>query len=178
LPSSSGSFAGSLVVLFAGILLQLLEPWPLKFVLDRIIPTEPSEGLLDVPVLDRLTPTALLTSAALVYVLIVILRAICDYYNSLGFALIGNRVTGELRSDLYRHIQKLSMSFHTKSRTGDLLVRVIGDIKLLRDVAVTAIDAGRNGVGDVRGQLATRAAGCHNRPGVQPVNDSPRSPHS
>jgi ATP-binding cassette subfamily B protein len=40
---------------------------------------------------------------------------------------------------LYRHVQYLSLSFHTKARTGDLVVRVISDVAMLQDVVVTAV---------------------------------------
>src|SRR5205807_3315105 len=55
------------------------------------------------------------------------------------FAKIGNRVLAQVRLQLYRHIQYLSLSFHTKARTGDLVVRVISDVGLLQDVVVTAV---------------------------------------
>jgi ATP-binding cassette subfamily B protein len=41
--------AGSLAALFAGIALRLLEPWPLKLVLDRVIPTARRSGLESAP---------------------------------------------------------------------------------------------------------------------------------
>ena len=52
--------------------------------------------------------------------------------------LLKRKVLTKVRAALYRHIQCLSLSFHSKSKSGDLLVRVIGDIGLLKDVAVTA----------------------------------------
>ena len=77
--------------------------------------------------------------AAVCYVLVVGARAIADYLQTLGFAVIGNRVVSQVRTKLYRHLQALPMSFHHKSRSGDLLIRIVGDIKLLRDAAVTTI---------------------------------------
>ena len=44
-----------------------------------------------------------------------------------------------IRSKLYRHLQALSPTFHDKTHSGDLLVRIIGDMKLMRDVAVSAL---------------------------------------
>lgn len=120
---------GSLVALFASVGLQLLEPWPLKFVIDAIADDSGARPLGD--------HTLAIAAAALVA--IVALRATTDYFRSVGFALLGNRVTARIRARLYRHIQSLSLSFHDKARSGDLLVRVIGDIRMLRDVAVTAL---------------------------------------
>src|SRR5207249_2192183 len=67
------------------------------------------------------------------------LRALADYGYTVGFSLMGNRVLTEVRNELYRHLQGLSLSFHTKARSGDLIVRVIGDVNRLKDVIVTAV---------------------------------------
>jgi ATP-binding cassette subfamily B protein len=132
--------AGSFAALVASIVFQLLEPWPLKFVLDHIIPKTSSLAAQPLPPsLASLTSTQLLTAAAIALVVFVWLRAICEYFNNIWFAIVGNRVVSAIRSDLYRHMQSLPLSFYTKSRAGDLLTRVTGDIKMLRDVAVTAI---------------------------------------
>src|SRR5688500_11534397 len=80
----------------------------------------------------------LMTSAAAIFV-ITCLRAVAEYANTVGFALVGNRVLTDVRGDLYRHLQCLSLSYHTKARGGDLIVRLIGDIGMLKDIAVTAL---------------------------------------
>lgn len=129
----------SLIALGAEVALRLLEPWPLKFVFDRLIPTsgERSVGWTGpLPSMD--TPTLLLW-AALSIVVITGLRALAAYRSTIGFAQIGNRVLTKVRTRLYRHIQYLSLSFHTRARTGDLVVRVISDVGMLQDVAVTAL---------------------------------------
>ena len=130
---------GSLLALFAEISLRVLEPWPLKFVFDRVILTAPAGGRSGIPLVDALDPTTLLILAALGIVVIVGLRAVASYGNTVGFALVGNRVLTNVRSELYRHLQCLSLSFHTKAKSGDLIVRVIGDVGLLREVTVTAV---------------------------------------
>src|SRR5688572_22414894 len=130
---------GSLLALFAGICLRLLEPWPLKIVIDHVVGTEPWDRLWGLSALAALDPVVLLSVAALALVAIAGLRAVADYMNSVGFSLIGNRVTNQIRNKLYRHLQFLSLSFHTQARSGDLIVRVIGDVNMLRDVASTAL---------------------------------------
>lgn len=131
--------AGSLLALLAEVGFRLLEPWPLKFVLDRIIVTAPAGGRSGVPSIDALAPGALLVLAAIGVVIFSGLRAVSDYASTVGVALVGNRVLADIRGDLYRHLQRLSLSFHTRARGGDLIVRVISDIGQLRDVAVTAL---------------------------------------
>ena len=66
----------------------------------------------------------LLTASALAVVAITGLRALAEYGSTVGFALVGNRVVTEIRGDLYAHVQRLSLSFHNRARSGDLLLRV------------------------------------------------------
>ena len=128
--------AGSVIAMIVSVAFGLLEPWPLKFVLDLIIPAKSGQN----PALfAEFTPNTVLTFVCLGLVAIVGLRATSDYFKTVGFALVGNRVMSRVRTNLYRHIQALSPAFHDKARSGDLLVRVTGDIKLMRDVAITAI---------------------------------------
>ncbi|MGH3813042.1 MAG: ABC transporter ATP-binding protein, partial [Pseudonocardiaceae bacterium] len=129
--------AGSLLALLAEVFLRLLEPWMLALVIDHVILPQQG-GSLDLPVLSSLDPKTLLAVAAVGLALAVGLRALAVYLSSIGFALVGNRVLTQIRGDLYRHLHRLSLSFHTKARGGDLTVRVIGDVGLLKDVIVTA----------------------------------------
>src|SRR5262245_22791216 len=129
---------GSLLLLFAGVGLRLLEPWPLKIVFDRVIPTHHHRALTSIPLLDAFDPMTLLVLAALAVVVINALRGLADYGYTVGFALTSNRVLTEVREEVYRHMQRLSLSFHCKARSGDLIIRIIGDVSQLNDAAVTA----------------------------------------
>lgn len=129
--------AGAFSALFAGVLMRALEPWPLKIVIDHVIvPGIQGAGQSDW--LTSVDPLIIVAGASLALIIILGLRALSTYWQKVGFALVGNKVLSEVRAALYRHIQCLSLSFHSKSRSGDLLVRVIGDIGLLKEVTVTA----------------------------------------
>src|SRR5258708_8401633 len=92
-----------------------------------------------VTLFDIFEPTTLLAMMAGLMVALTVLRAVAGYWTAVGFAKIGNRVLAQVRTQLYRHVQYLSLSFHTSARTGDLVVRVISDVGLLQDVVVTAV---------------------------------------
>src|SRR3989441_1827981 len=135
-----GLMAASLFALFAEVGLRLMEPWPLKFVFDRILVSGGQRNRLSfIPRLDGVDPMIALAVAAVAVVAITGLRSLASYWPTIGFAQIGNRVLRKVRSQLYRHVQYLSLSFHTKAKTGDLVVRVISDVGMLQDVAVTAL---------------------------------------
>jgi ATP-binding cassette subfamily B protein len=130
--------AGSLLLLFAGIGLRLLEPWPLKIVFDHVLANRAGGGMWSWLGLESLDRGTLLVLAALGVILLTGLRALADYGNSVGFALVSNRVLGEVRHAVFCHVQGLSLSFHTRARSGDLILRVIGDVGMLRDALVSA----------------------------------------
>lgn len=132
--------AAGLGCLVSSVILRILEPWPLQYVLDNVIlqvgrtgnnVTAPVTHLFD-------SPRTLLLACAATMVLIAILRAISDYYRTITFALAGNRIVTDLRSQVYQHLQNLSLSFHQRSRNGDLTVRLVGDLNMMKDVAVSA----------------------------------------
>jgi ATP-binding cassette subfamily B protein len=125
-----GLIAGSMAALFVEIAARLIEPWPLKFVFDRVLATDGSTGTMD-------TTTLLLVAAGSV-VAIAGLRAGASYVSTVGFALAGNRILTDVRAELFRHVQRLSLRFHHRAKTGDLLARVIGDISRVQEVTVTA----------------------------------------
>ncbi len=62
--------SGAILTLVAQVGLRILEPWPLKFVFDRIISTS-SQRSTDLSVLDRLAPGWLLALCALSLVVII-----------------------------------------------------------------------------------------------------------
>lgn len=127
---------GGSAALFAEIALRLLEPWPLKLLVDYVL--VPQAGAPP-GILAGLGPGALIGLAALMVLLVAGGRAAAAYASTVALALAGNRVLTAVRADLYRHIQRLSLTFHSRARTGDLITRLTSDISRLQEVTVTAI---------------------------------------
>ena len=102
--------ATSFVALLLQVILRLLEPWPLKFVFDHIIGqrNKPRTPLPDF--LAKLDATTLLTIAAVAVLVITCLRSVASYWETIGFAKLGNRALTKVRNQLYRHVQYLSLS--------------------------------------------------------------------
>ncbi|HXG43303.1 MAG TPA: ABC transporter ATP-binding protein [Gemmatimonadales bacterium] len=122
-----GVLAGAFAALGLEVALRALEPWPLKYVFDRVLLEPAADG----------APWRLL-GAASALVALVGLRATAAYWNTLGFSLAGNRVLARVRDELYQHLQRLSVVFHARARTGDLVTRLSRDVDLLKEVTVTA----------------------------------------
>lgn len=127
-----GLMLGGGLSLIAATLMKLAEPWPLKFVIDRVVTADMPSGLAS------LGATQLLALCALGLVAATALRALFDYLATLSFALAGNRLLSDVRAGLFAHLQRLPLAFHTGARTGDMTLRLIGDVGMLRETAVTA----------------------------------------
>jgi len=126
-----GLIAGSSVALLAEIGLRLLEPWPLKFVFDRVLAAPAAGGAPAASGLLLLAAGAVLAISGL--------RALASYLGTVGFAFVGNRVVTAVRADVFHHLHALSLSFHTRARAGDLLAHLVGDVGMLRDATVSAV---------------------------------------
>jgi ATP-binding cassette subfamily B protein len=127
---------GGLVALLAEVILRVLEPWPLKIVIDSV-----SASLGATAGANAGTPPAtigLLVACGAILLGLVGLRAITAYLSTIAFALVGSRVATALRARVFAHVQALSLRYHTVSSAGDTVQRLVGDIGRLQEVAVTA----------------------------------------
>ncbi|MBE0480630.1 MAG: ABC transporter ATP-binding protein [Dehalococcoidia bacterium] len=132
---SSFLAAGGLFALIGETLFRLLEPWPLKFIFDHITGADS----LPIPYVSGLEPMLMIAILAFSIVVIIGMRAIAAYFATVSFALVGNRVLTAVRNDVFQHLQRLPLSFHSKARGGDLTIRVVSDVGILKEVAVTAL---------------------------------------
>ena len=128
--------AGGSAALFFEVGMRLLEPWPIKLILDRFTGHE-APGVLPEALQDGVGPLVLF--CALAVVTIALGQAVAAYTSTVAFALAGNRVLTRVRHELFLHLHRLQGRFHDHARGGDLVVRVIGDVGLLKDVMVTAL---------------------------------------
>jgi len=126
------------LALIAETAMRLLEPWPLKLMFDRVILPGFQVESFGVGPIENLDPFWVLTGLSIALVLISALRGIFAYFSAVNMAVAATHVMTEIRNELYRHIQHLSLSFHNQSKSGDLITRVTYDVERLREVTVVA----------------------------------------
>ena len=109
---------------------SLLEPWPLKIVLDNVLKSQPTHGWLNKLVVSIAGKDSfkVLTVAAGMVLVVAIVDAICTYTEKYFITNVGQWVVHDLRRALYAHIQRMSLAFHDQSQTGDLISRITSDI--------------------------------------------------
>lgn len=113
---------------------DLLRPWPLKIVLDHVLLERPVPSWLGP--LDWLLAwgqgPALVVCASAIFA-IAALTGVFAYYQVHFTTAIGNRLVHELRRQLFAHLQRLSLAFHARTTSGELLTTVASDTAALRD---------------------------------------------
>lgn len=119
----------------------LLDPWPLKIVLDNVLRTKKAPGWLThtVHLMVGRDPLAILKFAALSVIAIAAIGAVGSFFEKYTITNVGQRVMHELRRILYWHIQRLSMDFHDKKRTGDLISTVTTDIDSVQSAITSGV---------------------------------------
>jgi len=116
-----------LALVLATVALELLKPWPIQWIIDSALIGEPTGGL---------TRGDIILRGALMAAALVALDVVLDYWAAIKTAEIGQSVVRRLRGDLFAHMLRLSPKFHARHKTGDLLVRIMGDVPLVRTVLV------------------------------------------
>ena len=114
---------------------DLLEPWPLKIVFDNVLGSKHLPPWLATVVhatagTDKL---AILSFVVVLVLAIATVGAISTYFEKYLTTSVAQWVSHDLRRTLYNHIQKLSLSYHDKKRTGDLISRITSDIDSIQD---------------------------------------------
>lgn len=65
--------------------------------------------------------------------LIMFVTLACTFADMSGFIALGERAAARLRSELFRHLIELPMTFFESSRIGDLSSRLLADVALLQE---------------------------------------------
>ena len=128
------STLAALLCLIGAILTELLAPWPLKVIFDRVLLGKPLQGAL--AVLDGLfrfgaLPAVAALSAAVL--LLVALGGALSYVQVYLATRSGYEFAAALRQRLFSHIQRLPLAFHSRARAGELLMKASTDTAAIRD---------------------------------------------
>src|SRR3954469_4713525 len=120
---------------------NLLQPWPLKIVLDDVLRSRASHAW-SMNLIHRLVGTdalAVLKFACAAVLAIAVLDAICTYAEKYLTTSVAQWISYDLRLTIYSHIQKLSLAFHDNKRTGDLISRVTDDIEAIQSFIMNGL---------------------------------------
>jgi ATP-binding cassette subfamily B protein len=121
--------------------LLLLTPIPLKIAVDSVIGTEPLPGFIDafVPASVVTSGIALLVVVAVLQVLIVLLSELQALISYVLQTRTGERLTLDFRGRLFRHVQRLSLSFHDTRGSHESIYRIQYDAEAMQHIVESVI---------------------------------------
>ena len=131
----------ALVGVLGETLADILEPWPVKIIVDSILQMKKLPGWLGGVVVglfghDKL---AILNFTVAAVAAIAVLGALGSYVEQYMTTSVSQWVAHDLRRTLYNHIQRLSLAEHDETRTGDLISRVTDDIDAVRSFICSSL---------------------------------------
>jgi ATP-binding cassette subfamily B protein len=118
----------TMISMLALVVIQLVGPWLVREMIAAV--TDPGAGP------EALTLVARLALLALgVYVI----RALMRFVRSYSAHVAGWHVVADIRHEVYRHLQRLSLRFYEDKQTGGLMSRTVNDSDLLEQLVAHAI---------------------------------------
>ena len=109
-------------LIFFSAAIGVISPFLLRAILDTAIPDK---------------NTKLLTLLAGGMILIAIVMGVLGVVQTLLSNQVGQSVMHDLRSAVYRHLQRLSLAFFTRTRTGEVQSRIANDIGGVQEVVTS-----------------------------------------
>ena len=109
-----------------GVALELAQPWAMQQIFDRaLIGRAPNARQI------VFIGAACLAGA-------ILLRIAINYVATLKIVATGHALTRALRLRVFRHLVELPPSFHIRQKSGDLLMRLMGDAPMVSTMLVEA----------------------------------------
>ena len=121
--------AGGLTLAFVASGVELLQPWPVKWLVDHVLGRHPlSPGLARW--LPSLASASVVRGALTVCAAVVafaVLQKLAQFLSQRLLLRAGEQIVFELRCRVFEQLQRLSLAYHDKTRVGDSLYRVAYD---------------------------------------------------
>src|SRR5262245_43158895 len=118
--------------------LALLVPLPLKLAVDNVIDSRPIPAFLHQVIPEAITgsPNGMLAFVVALTILVALLSGFQRVASTLLRTYTGEKLTLAFRNKLFRHVQRLSVSYHDTRGTTDSTYRIQYDAPAIQWIAV------------------------------------------
>ena len=116
----------AIVILVAASLLQVVGPWLTQIAIDDVIPNR---------------NTSLLATLAGAYLASVVAGFVLLYAQSVLTTWLGQRVMYDLRTEIFRKLQRLDLGFYDRNPVGRLMTRITSDVEALNELFSSGVVA-------------------------------------
>ncbi|MDV2581876.1 ABC transporter ATP-binding protein [Alkalibacillus haloalkaliphilus] len=114
-----------------------------KFSIPLILPLITMYVIDDILLAEGLTTDerveSLLWIMALAFFVFLILRPPIEYYRQYLAQYVSSKILYDIRQKLFDHIQRLSLKYYSKTKTGEIISRVIHDVEQTKTFVVTGL---------------------------------------
>jgi ATP-binding cassette subfamily B protein/subfamily B ATP-binding cassette protein MsbA len=119
-----------------GIGTELLKPWPLKFIVDTVLMPEPTGSEIDraIQAIFGAEQATLLAALCAGIVVVYLSAGTLNLVSKYLLVKMSLRVLTQVRCDLFRHLQRLSLRFHDRNRIGDSLYTLNTNIYAIQGI--------------------------------------------
>ncbi|MGM0446530.1 MAG: ABC transporter ATP-binding protein [Bacillota bacterium] len=119
-----GELIGGLICLILVGIIGLLIPWLFKFLIDDVLIAG------NAVILNYIAGGA---------ILLYFLKGLFNYGQKYLISGLSQHVVVDMRKQLYKHLQKLSLSFFERQRTGDLMSRITNDVNVIQNSLINGL---------------------------------------
>jgi ATP-binding cassette subfamily B multidrug efflux pump len=114
----------ALVAIVANSMLQLAQPYLMKLAIDRFIPARDLDGV------NRI---------ALWYLAILVAAFCLEFIQTWLLQTTGQRIMFDMRTEIYRRLQRLDLRFYDRNPVGRLMTRVTTDVDAINDMFTSGV---------------------------------------
>jgi ATP-binding cassette subfamily B protein len=104
--------------------LVALQPWPMKFLVDHVLKSQPPPDWLPVALANT---RALLTTIVAAGLVLFVASSALDAALTWLWTVAGRRIVYDLAADLFARLQRRSLLFHSRNAVGDTMSRITVD---------------------------------------------------
>src|SRR5215207_7990203 len=136
------AFLGLSVIAILLSLASVLQPWPLKVLVDSVI----GEAALPAPLRQMFdaagitaSPRALLVFSVAFGLLLFAITSALDVVSTWGWTVVGRRMSYDLAQDLFAKLQRRSLAYHSRTTVGEAITRVSADSYSVHKLFITLV---------------------------------------
>jgi len=128
----------ALIAIILKAILDVLGPFLTKTAIDKYLAHAPgSHSILDSWLSSQ--PMKGIAQIALLYVGTLVLTFFCEFLQTYYMQWTGQMVMFDLRSQIFRHLQRMHIGFYDKNPVGRLVTRVTTDVDALNDMFTAGV---------------------------------------
>ena len=134
----TGPLAIAVLLIFASTAVGLAAPWSLKILVDNVLGDQPLPDVL--AGLDGLAPAQLALVAVGAGLGLTLVNTLLGYLTTYLVGATEVLISTDIRATVFGRLQDVSLRFHDKNRSGDLISRLTTDVERVRAVMVAWFD--------------------------------------